>query len=128
MPEPPGTAQVSSIVEEILKAYPASLTLPQITDLLLTEVFLKDTRTKGWLRRIFPLPDLSMRVELARSYINSLISAGACPVEVGAAIKASTPDHNGSRVAEGPVTSTPPTDKTTADPDKTPISDTNLKQ
>jgi hypothetical protein len=79
MPAPPGTEEVLAIVETIVNDYPASLTLPQICDLLLTEVFLKHQDGKKWLPRIFPYSDLASRISVVKIYLQALIKAGACP-------------------------------------------------
>ncbi len=79
MPAPPGTDQVHALVDEILKTYPLSLTLSPITDLLLTEVIVKQNRTNGWLKRVFPYSDLAARLELTKLYLRQLIDVDACP-------------------------------------------------
>src|SRR5262249_808624 len=79
MPIPPGAEQVKIIVNEILKTYPLSLMFPQFTYLLLSEVFLKQRRTGGWLRRIFPFGDIVSRLELTKFFLKQLCDAEACP-------------------------------------------------
>jgi hypothetical protein len=79
MPVPPGTDQVVATVDDLLGAYPSSLNFPQICDLILIEMFMKQKETRGWLRRIFPQSDLSVRVDAVRKFIGTLVSMGACP-------------------------------------------------
>jgi hypothetical protein len=82
VPVPPGTQEVLSIVSLILREYPRSLNLPQMCDLMLAEVFVKENRNKGWLRRVYPNHDLSARVEIVREYLKLLTQSGACPPDV----------------------------------------------
>lgn len=82
IPVPPGAAQIHSIIDEILRRYPTSLNLPQICDLLLMEVYVKDNRNSGWLKRVFPQTDVVTRVDLLRTFLKHLVEAGACPEEV----------------------------------------------
>src|SRR5260370_33520220 len=79
MPVPPGTEQIVGMVDDLLAAYPSSLTFPQICDLILFEVFTKRKEARGWLRRIFPQSDLAARVEAVRKFIAELVAMGACP-------------------------------------------------
>jgi hypothetical protein len=92
MPNPPEVNDIVNIVEEITKTYPASLNFPQICDLTLTEAFTKSSSRKGWLRRIFPQSDLSVRLELVRKVIRVLISGGACPSYVLDALTVPLPE------------------------------------
>ncbi|HEV2990348.1 MAG TPA: hypothetical protein VG759_18060 [Candidatus Angelobacter sp.] len=79
MPVPPGAENIRFLVNVILREYPLSLTFPQVTDLLLREVILKQNRSGGWLKRIFPSGDVSHRLELTRNYLKVLVDAEACP-------------------------------------------------
>jgi hypothetical protein len=96
---PPGTPDTLRIVEALLKRYPLSLTFPQITDVVLHEVFVKQNRSKGWLRRLFPGSDLGARVALTRDFIKLLCEAGACPQYVLAALSGVAHD-NGSKTSD----------------------------
>jgi hypothetical protein len=96
---PPGTSETLRIVEALLKQHPSSLTFPQITDVLLHEVFVKQNRSKGWLKRLFPGSDLGVRVALTRDFIGLLSEAGACPPYVLAALSGVAHD-NGSKTPE----------------------------
>jgi hypothetical protein len=98
VPLPPGTTEILAAVQLILRQYPRSLNLPQICDLLLTEVFVKENRNKGWLRRIYQHPDLGLRVEIAREYLRLLGQAGACPETAIAALSLTGLD-NGPKAA-----------------------------
>jgi hypothetical protein len=82
IPVPPGAREIHLIVDEILRLYPSTLNLPQICDLLLLEVYVKENRSGGWLKRIFPHADLARSVELVRTFLGYLVQAGACPKEV----------------------------------------------
>jgi hypothetical protein len=93
---PPSTAEVVKAIDYILKYYSASLTFPQITDLLLHEVFVKQNRDKGWLKRIFSVSDLPVRVGLTRDFLKLLTEAGACPVYVWNSISTAA-QENGSK-------------------------------
>jgi hypothetical protein len=104
MPVPPGTAQILAAVERILKLHPVSLSFPQVTDILLTEVFVKENRAKGWLKRIFPGSDLNARLSLTRDFLSLLIDAAACPRYVLDSLSATTVE-NGSKVSVKPSTS-----------------------
>jgi hypothetical protein len=99
VPLPPGTKEVLSIMDLILRSYPRSLTLSQICDLLLFEVFVKENRNKGWLKRIYFQHDLGPRVEVVRDYLGLLAQSGACPPEVVQAL--ASPGIENGRVAEG---------------------------
>lgn len=79
MPVPPGTDPIIEFVDDLLATYPASLSFPQICDLVLFEAFTKQKEGRGWVRRIFPQPGLSVRVELVFRFIAMLVSIGACP-------------------------------------------------
>ena len=79
MPVPPGTEQIVGMVDDLLATYPSSLTFPQISDLILFEVFTKRKEARGWLRRIFPQSDLAARVEAVPKFIAALVAMGACP-------------------------------------------------
>ena len=79
MHAPPGSEQVADAIGSILSGYPASLDLPQVCDLFITEVFVKNNPSKGWLRRIFAKGDLVSRIEVLRTYLRALNRAGACP-------------------------------------------------
>lgn len=79
MPLPPGAENIRILINEILRTYPLCLTLPQVTDLLLSEVILKQHRSGGWLKRIFSSSDLGQRLELTRFYLKTLVDAEACP-------------------------------------------------
>lgn len=79
MPVPPGTDELVDTVDALLGSYPACLSFPQICDLMLFEVFTKRKEARGWLKRIFPLSDLSARVEMVRKFLGTLVSIGACP-------------------------------------------------
>ena len=72
VPVPPGTTELIAIVEAIHRHYPKSLSLPQACDPTLMQVFVKENRTRGWLRRIFPQPDIGPLVELLREYLKVL--------------------------------------------------------
>ena len=102
---PPGTPEVVKAVDYILKYYPASLTFPQITDLLLHEVFVKQNRGKGWLKRIFPVSDLAARVGLTRDFLKLLAEAGACPHYVLNSISTAA-QENGPKKADTPSAGT----------------------
>lgn len=93
MPVPPGAESVRFLVKAILRAYPLSLTLPQVTDLLLREVILKQNRSGGWLKRIFPSGELSQRLELTRVYLKTLVDAEACPKAFIDELQISTSDN-----------------------------------
>jgi hypothetical protein len=93
VPLPPGTKEVLSTIELILRSYPRSLSLPQICDLLLFEVFVKENRNKGWLKRIYPQHDLSARVDVARDYLGLLAQSGACPPEIIQALSSTGIDN-----------------------------------
>jgi hypothetical protein len=79
MPVPPGTNELVDLVDALLGLYPASLSFPQICDLMLFEVFTKRKEARGWLKRIFPQSDLPARVEMVRRFLGMLVSIGACP-------------------------------------------------
>jgi hypothetical protein len=79
MPVPPGAEQTRIIVNEIIGNYPISLTFPQITDLVLNEVLVKQNRTGGWLKRVFAYGDLPARLDLTRLYMSHLVEMEACP-------------------------------------------------
>jgi hypothetical protein len=98
IPLPPGTKEVLSIVDLILRSYPRSLTLSQICDLLLFEVFVKENRNKGWLKRLYFQQDLGARVEVARDYLGLLAHSGACPPEVVQAL--ASPGLDNGKIAE----------------------------
>ncbi len=101
VPLPPGTKEVLSIIELILHGYPRSLTLSQICDLLLFEVFVKENRNKGWLKRIYPQHDLGARVDVVRDYLGLLAQSGACPPEIIQALSSPGLD-NGKTVETHP--------------------------
>jgi hypothetical protein len=82
MPVPPGTDGIIGFVDDLLSAYPASLSFPQICDLILFEVFTKRKEARGWLKRIFPQSNLAVRVDVIRRFIAMLVSIGACPAYV----------------------------------------------
>ena len=88
MPVPPGTDEIITLVDDLVAAYPLSLTLPQICDLILFEIFTKQKDAGGWLKRIFPQSDLSGRVDVARKFVAVLASIGACPPYVLDSIQA----------------------------------------
>lgn len=92
MPTPPETDAVVAIVEEIVDTYPASLSFPQICDLMLSEVFTKGNKSKGWLKRIFPDPDLRVRLDLVRKFLRVLHAGGACPSYVLDALSLAPPE------------------------------------
>lgn len=98
VPLPPGTKEVLSIMDLILRSYPRSLSLPQICDLLLFEVFVKENRNKGWLKRIYPQHDLGARVEVVRGYLGLLAQSGACPPEIVQAL--SSPALDNGKIVE----------------------------
>ncbi len=79
MPVPPGTDPIVEFVDDLLATYPASLSFPQICDLILFEVFTKRKEARGWLKRIFPQSELTARVELVFRFIAMLVSINACP-------------------------------------------------
>jgi hypothetical protein len=79
MPVPPGTNLIIEFVDDLLATYPASLSFPQICDLILFEVFTKRKEARGWLKRIFPQSELTARVDLVFRFIAMLVSIGACP-------------------------------------------------
>lgn len=101
MPVPPGSDEVVAAVDLILRAYPSSLDLPQICDLLLTEVFVKGNRNGGWMKRIFHRSELTTRVDLVRSFLQLLARAGACPADL--------PDLITSNSTASPDAAPPPT-------------------
>jgi hypothetical protein len=88
MPAPPSTDEIIKFVDELMAAYPLNLTMAQVCDLILFEIFTKRKETRGWLKRIFPEPDLASRVELVRKFINLLVSIDACPPYVQDSINA----------------------------------------
>lgn len=100
MPVPPGAEQVKSLVEEIIRSYPMSLSFPQVTDLLLGEVFVKRRRTGGWLKRIFPYGDIGTRVELTRLYLKRLVEADACPRVLLEELQVTGAENGGKRDRE----------------------------
>lgn len=112
VPLPPGTKEVLSIIDLILRSYPRSLSLSQICDLLLFEVIVKESRNKGWLKRIFPQHDLGMRLDVAREYLGLLAQSGACPQEIVHALASpgldGKPAENHSFAAENVQTQAAP--------------------
>jgi len=79
MPTSPGTEGVLDLINGILSNYPISLKLPQTCDFLLSELFTKQYKAKGLLRKIFPQQTLAAPVDLVRWYLKVLIDNDACP-------------------------------------------------
>jgi hypothetical protein len=102
VPTPPGTQEVLSIISLILREYPRSLNLPQICDLMLAEVFVKENRNKGWLRRVYPNNDLAPRVEIVKEYLRLLTQSGACPPDVLKALAFDSLDNGHKPPDQGP--------------------------
>lgn len=94
MPPPPGADGILSIVNGILHAYPVSLKLPQTCDFLLSELYIKQYKAKGLLRKIFPQYVLSTLVVLVRWYLKVLIDVGACPDYVLDTLKVESIEKN----------------------------------
>lgn len=87
MPIAPGTEGILTLVNGILSAYPVSLKLPQTCDFLLSELFTKQYKAKGLLRKIFPQHTLTEPVDLVRWYLKVLIDIDACPYYILEALK-----------------------------------------
>ena len=94
MPTAPGTEGILILINGILTAYPVSLKLPQICDFLLSELFTKQYKAKGLLKKIFPHHVLAPAVELVRWYLRTLIDMQACPKYVLEALKTELSDKN----------------------------------
>ena len=88
MPSPPNTDEIIEFIEELFAAYPLNLTLPQVCDLMLFEIFTKKREGRGWLKRIFYEHNLACRVDLVRKLIGLLVSIEACPIYLKEAIDA----------------------------------------
>ena len=82
MPVPPGAPQIVSTVEAIMDGYPASLNLPQVCDLALSEIYVKGNLNGGWLQRIFGQTHHTAGLDLLKRFLTYLTQAGACPQEI----------------------------------------------
>ena len=103
MPASPGTDGILAIVNGILSSYPGSLKLPQACDLLLTELFTKQYKAKGLLKKIFAQHSLVNLVDLVRWYLKVLIGIGACPNYILNSLHTDNPvnEHSANSSAEG---------------------------
>lgn len=95
MPTSPGTEGILTLVNGILSAYPISLKLPQICDFLLSELFTKQYKAKGLLKKIFPQHTLTAPVDLVRWYLKVLIDIDACPNYILETLKTENSEKNG---------------------------------
>lgn len=95
MPTSPGTEGVISLVNGILSTYPTSLRLPQTCDFLLSELFTKQYKARGLLRKIFPQHTLTRSVDLVRWYLKVLIDIEACPKYIMETLKTENTGKDG---------------------------------
>jgi len=95
MPTAPGTDEIVAIVDGILSTYPLSLNLPQICDLLISELFTKQYKAKGLLKKVFPQHTLFNRVELVRWYLKILVDSDACPSYILDTLEVEHAEKNG---------------------------------
>lgn len=95
MPTSPGTEGILTLVNGILSAYPISLKLPQTCDFLLSELFTKQYKAKGLLRKIFPQHTLTAPVDLVRWYLKVLIDIDACPNYILETLKTENSEKDG---------------------------------
>jgi hypothetical protein len=89
-----------------LSTYPVSLKLPQICDYLLSELFTKQYKAKGLLRKIFPQHTLSAFVDLMRWYLNVLIGIDACPKYILETLKTGNSEKDGKGYPDSKTEST----------------------
>lgn len=106
MPTSPGTEGILALINGILSTYPISLKLPQICDYLLSELFTKQYKAKGLLRKIFPQHTLSAFVDLMRWYLNVLIGIDACPKYILETLKTGNSEKDGKGYPDSKTEST----------------------
>lgn len=99
MPISPGTDGILDIVDGILLNYPMSLKLPQTCDFLVTELFTKQYKAKGLLKKIFPQHTLAPIVDLVRWYLRALVDIEACPVYILEALNTEHPEKDGNAIS-----------------------------
>lgn len=107
MPTSPGTEGILTLVNGILSAYPISLKLPQTCDFLLSELFTKQYKAKGLLRKIFPQHTLTAPVDLVRWYLKVLIDIDACPNYILETLKTENSEKDGKVYPDSKNESTP---------------------
>jgi hypothetical protein len=107
MPEPPGTEQLTDFLDLLLRAYPASLTFPQVCDHILLERFTKQKESRRILRRMFPHASLAATIGLAQRFVSALVLIGACPAYIEEAFSRTEPEHQPGEVRPGPSAEAP---------------------
>jgi len=107
MPISPGAEGILTLVNGILSAYPISLKLPQICDFLLSELFTKQYKAKGLLRKIFSQHTLTEPVGLVRWYLKVLIDIDACPNYILETLKTENSEKDGKARPDSKNESTP---------------------
>lgn len=107
MPTSPGTEGILTLVNGILYNYPTSLKLPQTCDFLLSELFTKQYKAKGLLRKIFPHHTLTEPVDLVRWYLKVLIDIDACPNYILETLKTENSEKDGKIHLDSKNESTP---------------------
>jgi hypothetical protein len=115
MPVPPGAGEISMLVNSLVSNYPNSLRVVQVCDILLSEMFVKQGRPRGLLRRIYPCVDLKPVFDLVQNYLRLMVNANACPSYVLESISLTNATERDS--AKRPGASTPTSleiDKNTA--------------
>lgn len=79
MPPSPHTETVQEIVGMLVARPNAATTLAPMSDLLLSERFVKQRESTEWLARVFPMTNLRERLTLVQDYLKALGKIGAVP-------------------------------------------------
>jgi hypothetical protein len=81
MPTPPNAQEIQDIVELLIRHPRSSTSFAPMTDLLLSESYLKG-RNLGWLGKLYPYSDLEERLALVQKFIQILGRMNAGPEEL----------------------------------------------
>jgi hypothetical protein len=101
MPEPPNVAEVQELVRLLVEEPLRSSTFGPMTDLVLSESYLKQGKGSATLGKIFPYTDLRDRLALVYGYLAILRRIGAIPES-----KTHFDGNNGAQIAKDSANST----------------------
>ena len=79
IPIPPGSKEIISIINLLINNYPHSLIFPQVCDVILTEIFLKQNKPKGILKKIYPTIEINLAYGIVMRFLSNLSKIKACP-------------------------------------------------
>lgn len=79
MPKAPNIAEVQEIVKLLVDNQMHASTFAPLTDLIMSEIYLKNYKASELVERIFPYTDLKQRIDIVTDYLSVLRKIGALP-------------------------------------------------